>query len=107
MRPLKLDQINFDANGLIPVVVQDQTTNQVLMLAYMNLESVQETLKLGQMVYFSRSRLARWHKGETSGNFQNVNSLWLDCDQDTILARVTSEGPACHNGTASCFEEAH
>lgn len=105
MRSLVLDQVKFDANGLVPVVVQDEATNQVLMLAYMNLESVQETVQLGQMVYYSRSRAARWHKGSTSGNFQNVKSLWLDCDQDTILAKVTPMGPACHNGTHSCFEE--
>ncbi|SCX11763.1 phosphoribosyl-AMP cyclohydrolase [Candidatus Aquiluna sp. UB-MaderosW2red] len=105
MRSLVLDKVNFDKNGLVPVVVQDELTNQVLMLAFMNRESVLETMQLGQMVYYSRSRGARWHKGETSGNFQNVKSLWLDCDQDTILARVTPMGPACHNGTTSCFEE--
>jgi phosphoribosyl-AMP cyclohydrolase len=105
MRSLVLDQVKFDANGLVPVVVQDDATNQVLMLAYMNLESVAETIQLGQMVYFSRSRATRWHKGATSGNFQNVKSLWLDCDQDTILARVEPMGPSCHNGTHSCFEE--
>lgn len=105
MRSLVLDKVKFDKNGLVPVVVQDELTNQVLMLAFMNRESVLETMQLGQMVYYSRSRGARWHKGETSGNFQNVKSLWLDCDQDTILARVTPMGPACHNGTTSCFEE--
>jgi phosphoribosyl-AMP cyclohydrolase len=105
MRPLDINKVRFDATGLVPVVVQDEATNQVLMLAYMNLASVQETVQLGQMVYYSRSRAARWHKGSTSGNFQNVKSLWLDCDQDTILAKVTPMGPACHNGTHSCFEE--
>lgn len=105
MRPLVLEQVNFDSSGLIPVVVQDENTSQVLMLAYMNMDSIKETLELNQMVYFSRSRKSRWHKGSTSGNYQNVVSLSLDCDQDTILARVIPQGPACHNGTTSCFEE--
>jgi phosphoribosyl-AMP cyclohydrolase len=105
MRPLVLEQVKFDQLGLVPVMVQDDVTNQVLMLAYMNLATLKETLELGQMVYFSRSRNSRWHKGETSGNFQRVITLALDCDQDTILARVRPMGPACHNGTTSCFEE--
>lgn len=104
MRSLVISQVAFDTDGLIPVVVQDDISNQVLMLAYMNKESLEETLEIGQMVYFSRSRGQRWHKGSTSGSYQNVRSLALDCDQDTILARVLVQGPACHTGTNSCFE---
>lgn len=106
MRHLDLSQVRFDANGLVPVVVQDAQSKAVLMVAYCNQETLAETIKLGEMVYFSRSRNERWHKGATSGNFQKVVSLSLDCDGDTVLAQVISRGPACHNGTTTCFEEA-
>ena len=104
MRSFEITQIKFDNNGLIPVVVQDEATKEVLMLAYTNAACLQETIELGEMVYFSRSRNQRWHKGDTSGNVQKVIQLSLDCDGDTILAKVTPAGPACHNGTTTCFE---
>lgn len=90
-------------NGLIPVVVQDYRTNEVLMVAYMNNESFQKTIDTGRMTYYSRSRQELWLKGETSGHFQYVKSLHLDCDNDTILAKVHQIGAACHTGNHSCF----
>jgi phosphoribosyl-AMP cyclohydrolase len=106
MRHLDLSLVRYDTNGLVPVVVQDAESKAVLMLAYCDQETLAETINLGEMVYFSRSRNERWHKGATSGNFQKVVSLSLDCDGDTVLAQVVTQGPACHNGTATCFEEA-
>ncbi len=90
-------------NGLIPVVVQDYRTSEVLMVAYMNQESYEKTLETGRMTYYSRSRQQLWLKGETSGHFQYVKSLMLDCDNDTILAKVRQVGAACHTGRRSCF----
>jgi len=106
MRPLEFSKLKFDNQGLIPVITQSADTSEVLMLAYASRETLEETVQLGKMVYFSRSRNGRWLKGDTSGNFQEVVSLSMDCDGDTVLARVKSDGPACHNGTTSCFEEA-
>ena len=97
------EQFKLDSQGLIPVVVQDYKTLQVLMVAYMNEEAFSATLKTGRMTYFSRSRQSLWIKGETSGHFQYVKSLKLDCDNDTILAKVNQVGPACHTGAKSCF----
>ena len=105
MRSLDPSKVNFDSQGLVPVITQDAMTKAVLMLAYANRETLAETLEIGKMVYFSRSRNQRWLKGETSGNYQEVVSLSLDCDGDTVLALVNSVGPACHNGTTTCFEE--
>ena len=90
-------------NGLIPVVVQDYRTNEVLMVAYMNEESYAKTIETGRMTYYSRSRQELWLKGETSGHFQYVKSLMIDCDNDTILAKVRQIGAACHTGNRSCF----
>ncbi len=90
-------------NGLIPVIVQDYRTNDVLMLAYMNEESYHKTLETGKMTYYSRSRQELWVKGETSGHYQYVKALMLDCDNDTILAKVRQLGAACHTGNRSCF----
>lgn len=90
-------------NGLIPVVVQDYRTNEVLMVAYMNEESFNKTIETGKMTYYSRSRQELWLKGDTSGHFQHVKSLMLDCDNDTILAKVCQIGAACHTGSYSCF----
>ena len=104
MRPVEIEAVRFDDKGLVPVIVQSQT-GTVLMLAYMNRETLEESMQLGELVFYSRSRGERWHKGETSGNTQSILSLALDCDGDTILATVQSAGPACHNGTDSCFEE--
>ena len=105
MRQLALDQVKFSSEQLIPIVVQDSQTLQVLMLAYANLEALEKTVATGQMHFFSRSRNQLWHKGETSGNTLAVDSLSLDCDGDTILAMVRPAGVACHIGTVSCFEE--
>jgi len=105
MRELELDQVRFDRDGLVPVVVQEQSTKQVLMLGYASRETLEETLTSGLLTFFSRSRNARWLKGETSGNYLRVNALSLDCDGDTVLALVSAVGPACHNGTRTCFEE--
>lgn len=90
-------------DGLMPVVVQDYKTDQVLMLAYMNEQAFEDTLRTGKMNYYSRSRKGQWLKGEVSGHFQYVKSLHLDCDNDTILARVHQVGAACHTGSTSCF----
>jgi phosphoribosyl-ATP pyrophosphohydrolase/phosphoribosyl-AMP cyclohydrolase len=105
MRTLKIDEVRFDERGLVPVVTQDAHTKEVLMLAYANRETLLESLEIENMVYFSRSRNQRWLKGETSGNYQELVSLNLDCDADTVLAMVHTSGPACHNGTSTCFEE--
>ena len=99
--PFSTFKLNSD--GLIPVIVQDYKTNEVLMLAYMNAEAYEETVKTGQMTYFSRSRQSLWLKGETSGHFQYVKSLSDDCDADTLLAKVEQIGAACHTGAYSCF----
>ena len=96
----------FDEAGLVAVIAQDFSSKEVLMLAWASRETLEETLKIQKMVYFSRSRGERWLKGETSGHFQDVVSLSQDCDGDTVLALVHTHGPACHNETSSCFEEA-
>ena len=90
-------------NGLIPVVVQDYRTNEVLMVAYMNEESFRHTLETGKMTYYSRSRQELWCKGDTSGHYQYVKKLMIDCDNDTILAKVEQIGAACHTGNRTCF----
>ncbi|WP_039764372.1 MULTISPECIES: bifunctional phosphoribosyl-AMP cyclohydrolase/phosphoribosyl-ATP diphosphatase HisIE [unclassified Caldicellulosiruptor] len=100
---LDLSALKFDKNGLIPVIVQDFNTNEILMLAYMNEESINLTIETGYMHYFSRSRNKIWKKGETSGNFQKVKALYLDCDGDAILAIVEQTGVACHTGNKTCF----
>lgn len=98
-------KIKFNEKGLVPVIVQDVKTHAVLMLAYMNKESIAKTEETGKMVYFSRSRQKLWLKGETSGHFQTVHELKIDCDGDTLLALVSQEGVACHTGEYSCFFE--
>lgn len=98
-----LSQIRYDANGLVPAIIQDSVTNEVLMLAYMNSESLARTLETGETWFWSRSRLELWHKGETSGNVQRVVEVRLDCDADTLLIRVQPAGPACHTGNRTCF----
>lgn len=102
---MNIDNVEFDEKGLVPVVVQDIKTNSVLMLAYMNRESLQITLETGNMTYFSRSRQKLWCKGETSGHYQTLKEMKIDCDGDTLLAIVSQEGPACHTGNYSCFFE--
>lgn len=100
---IELEALKFDKEGLIPCVVQDFYTNQVLTVAYMNQESVSETLKTKQMTFYSRSRQELWRKGETSGNTQELVELVADCDQDALVAKVIKAGPACHTGSESCF----
>lgn len=95
--------LKFDANGLIPAIAQDATTGEILMVAYMNEETVRMTLDIGQAVFWSRSRKEIWHKGGTSGNFLRVRRIFTDCDNDTILLLVDPMGPACHTGRTSCF----
>jgi phosphoribosyl-AMP cyclohydrolase len=92
-----------DAQALIPTIVQDDTSNEVLMLAYMNAESLALTLSSGRATYFSRSRNELWVKGATSGHYQEVRSVTLDCDGDALLLRVTQTGVACHTGERTCF----
>ena len=103
MQEVSLLEIKFDANGLVPAVVQDADTNEVLMLAYMNQESLRLTQETGETYFWSRSRQELWHKGATSGNIQKVLELRLDCDADALLIRVQPAGPACHTGEQSCF----
>lgn len=97
------DAIRFDGNGLVPAIVQDAQTRQVLMMAWMNAESLRRTLELCETVFWSRSRAELWHKGATSGNTQTVVELRVDCDGDTLLILVEPAGPACHTGEVSCF----
>lgn len=101
----KWETLCFDKlpNGLIPAIIQDAATMQVLMLGYMNEESYRKTLTDGRVCFFSRTRQALWTKGETSGNFLNVVSIAADCDRDTLLIRVIPQGPVCHTGAKTCF----
>ncbi len=100
---VKWDELKKNSDGLVPVIVQDYKTREVLMMAYMNEEAYLSTLKSGRMTYYSRSRACQWLKGETSGHFQHVKEMTADCDKDTILARVSQIGAACHTGNYSCF----
>lgn len=97
------DSLTYDSRGLVPCIAQDETTGQVLMLAWMNRESVARTLETGLVTYWSRSRGEFWVKGMTSGHFQHLVSLRADCDRDCLLAIVRQEGAACHTGSFSCF----
>ncbi len=98
-----IEDIKFDNNGLVPAIVQDVNTNKVLMLAYMNEESIRKTLQEKIACYYSRSRKELWKKGETSGNIQNLKGFYYDCDKDSILLLVEQVGVACHTGNYSCF----
>ncbi|GKV66817.1 histidine biosynthesis bifunctional protein HisIE [Sporosarcina sp. NCCP-2331] len=100
---LEINSLTFDDNGLIPTIVQDDRTGDVLMLAYMNKESIEKTLETNETWFFSRSRQELWNKGATSGNRQRVQRISVDCDQDTLLLQVTPQGPACHTGEKTCF----
>jgi len=97
------DNLKFDDKGLIPAIIQDWKTNEVLMMAYMNAESLKKTVESGLTWYWSRSRRKFWQKGETSGHIQRVKEILYDCDQDTLLVKVEQTGPACHTGERSCF----
>jgi phosphoribosyl-AMP cyclohydrolase len=107
MTDVRLDDVDFQkSGGLVPVVVQEATTREVLMVAFANREAVEETLRTGYAHYFSRSRHRLWKKGETSGHVQRVRAILVDCDRDTLLYLVEQTGVACHRGTRSCFTEA-
>lgn len=95
--------LQFDANGLIPAIVQDADSHEVLMMAWMNAEALQRTLESGETWFWSRSRRTLWHKGETSGHVQKVIEIRADCDADVLLVRVRPAGPACHTGHRRCF----
>ncbi len=96
-------QLKFGDNGLIPAIVQDADTREVLMMAYMNAESLQLTLERRETYFWSRSRSELWHKGETSGNIQKIIHISMDCDADSLLIQVQPMGPACHTGERTCF----
>ena len=100
---MNLKNLKFDKKGLIPAIIQEQKTKEVLMVAYMNKQSLRRTLRLGKSCFWSRSRKDYWVKGETSGNFQMINSIYYDCDMDTLLIKVQQLGVACHTGNRSCF----
>lgn len=101
--PETQNNLKFDANGLIPAIVQDHYTREVLTLAYMNAETLALTVAEGRTVFYSRSRREIWRKGETSGNVQRVVSITADCDRDALVVEVVKDGPACHTGAESCF----
>ncbi|MBO5077056.1 MAG: bifunctional phosphoribosyl-AMP cyclohydrolase/phosphoribosyl-ATP diphosphatase HisIE [Clostridia bacterium] len=101
---IKIDELKFDERGLIPAIVVDYATRRVLMLAYMNRESLELTMEKELTCFWSRSRQKLWVKGETSGNYQHVVSIAADCDRDSLLVTVVPDGPACHLGTTSCFD---
>lgn len=98
-----IDDLKFNSDGLIPAIIQDHQTGQVLMMAWMNRVSLEKTISLGKTVFWSRSRKQLWMKGETSGNVQVVKELSFDCDGDALLIKVEQNGPACHEGYRSCF----
>ena len=98
-----MTNLKLNEQGLIPAIVQDDDNGEVLMLGYMNEESLRRTFSSGEVWFFSRSRQELWHKGETLGNKIKVKKLWLDCDRDTILVRANPTGPVCHTGSRSCF----
>ena len=100
---MTIDELKFDANGLIPAVVQDYFSKQVLTVAYMNRESLEISMKEGKTCFFSRSRQQLWRKGETSGNVQEIVTIKADCDADALVVEVIKAGPACHTGAESCF----
>jgi phosphoribosyl-ATP pyrophosphohydrolase/phosphoribosyl-AMP cyclohydrolase len=99
----KLNELKYNEKGLIPVIVQDERTKEVLMMAWMNREALDLTIKTKKAAYWSRSRNCLWVKGETSGNFQTVKKIFVDCDADTLLLIVNQQGVACHTGSKTCF----
>jgi phosphoribosyl-AMP cyclohydrolase len=98
-----VDAVAFNEDGLVPVIAQSAATGEVLMLAWMNRETLERTLATGDVTYWSRSRQEMWRKGATSGHVQRLVEAWIDCDGDTLLLKVDQTGPACHTGTPSCF----
>ena len=102
---LNIDELKYDSHGLIPAIVVDASTQKVLTLAYMNRESLAVSMEEGRTCFWSRSRRELWRKGETSGNVQHIVDITADCDRDALVVRVDKEGPACHLGTDSCFNQ--
>lgn len=102
---IDVSKLSFDASGLIPAIIQSDVDGQILMLGYMNSESIGLTISSGQCHFWSRSRAQLWHKGETSGNHLNVVSIEIDCDNDTLLIKVNPVGATCHKGSTSCFNK--
>ena len=101
---MNIPELKYDANGLIPTIIQDAENNEVLMMAYMNKTSLEKTVETGYTYFWSRSRQKYWKKGETSGHVQEVKAILFDCDKDTVLIKVIQHGPgACHTGHRSCF----
>ncbi len=100
---MNIDKLKFDNSGLIPVIIQDNVSDKVLMMAYMNRQSLEKTIETGFTWFYSRSRKKLWNKGETSGNTQQVKQISYDCDEDCLLIKVEQKGSACHTGKASCF----
>lgn len=100
---ISFEELKLNSDGLIPVICQDYENGDVLMMAWMNKQAYEDTLATGKMHYYSRSRKSQWLKGETSGHFQVVKSLYADCDRDTLLAKIDQTGAACHTGSRSCF----
>ncbi|MBI4180307.1 MAG: phosphoribosyl-AMP cyclohydrolase [Chloroflexi bacterium] len=98
-----VNKLKFDEKGLIPAIIQDADTGEVLMLGYMNEEALRRTLSGDDVWFYSRSRQELWHKGATSGNYIKVREVWLDCDRDTILVKAKPIGPVCHTGNKTCF----
>ncbi len=101
----KIEDLKWGSTGLIPAVVQDAVSGEVLTVAYVSRESLAKTLEIGETVFYSRSRQCLWHKGETSGNTQKVVKITTDCDQDALVIQVNPKGPACHTGARSCFND--
>ena len=106
LNTFSLNDITFNKDGLLPVISQCMNTGKVLMMAWMNKEALEKTIKSRNMIYYSRSRSQLWRKGESSGNFQKLHELRLDCDNDTLLALIEQTGNACHTGSQSCFFKA-
>jgi phosphoribosyl-AMP cyclohydrolase / phosphoribosyl-ATP pyrophosphohydrolase len=102
---MNIESLKFDEKGLIPAIVQDAFSKEVLTLAYMNIDSIKKSIETKETWFYSRSRKELWHKGATSGNTQTILDLKFDCDQDALVLLVKTAGPACHNGTISCFNE--
>ncbi len=102
-----LDELKYDANGLIPAIVQDAASGEVLMMAYMNKTSLEASIKTGKTHFWSRSRQKYWMKGESSGHTQTIEAIFIDCDADTILIKARQHGAACHEGYKSCFFRQH
>mgnify|MGYP001234432850 CR=1 FL=1 len=103
VKKMKMPKLKFDKNGLIPAIIQDQASGDVLMIAYMNQRSLKITLEEKRTCFYSRSRKTLWRKGETSGHVQKVKKIYYDCDQDALLIKVKQDGVACHTGAGSCF----